>query len=216
MKINKDDLLKIILGLSFLVLLVVIAMSGSTSKNNKNTSNNNSNKPIVEEQDKNKTDNDKQPQKTIYDKLNQNNYSFVITLNVNNLEKNITGKVSDSTIEVTIDSQTIIRNISEFDNIDEDFKYINLEYIKRIIDLANINSKDEENNIIIYDVDVIDLLDIYNPDIEYDSFTVNEVDKITATFVDEYLKKVEIDYTNYFKYIDKNNNNLNITIEYNY
>ena len=214
MKIDKDDLLKIILGLSFLVLLVVIAMS--SSKNDNNTSNNNSNKPVVEEQNKDKTDSDKQPQKTIYDKLNQNNYSFVISLNVNNLEKKITGKVSNSTVEVTMESQTIIRNTSEFDNIDEDFKYINLEYIKRIIDLANINSKDEDNNIIIYDVDVIDLLDIYNPDIEYDSFTLNEIDKITATFNDEYLKKVEIDYTNYFKYIDENNNNLNIIIEYNY
>lgn len=214
MKIDKNNLLKIMLGLSFLVLLVVIAMSAS--KNDGNASNNNQNKPAVEEQDKEENYKEDQPIKTIYDKLNQNNYSFNITLNINNIEKNITGRVSGSTVEITMDSQTIIRNISEFNNIDEEFKYINIEYIKRIIDLANINSKDEDNNIIIYDVDIIDLLDIYNPDIDYDSFTVNEIDKITATFSYEYLKKLEIDYSNYYKYIDKNNNNLNITIEYNY
>ena len=215
MKIDKNDVLKIILGLSFIVLLLAITMSDDNNQTN-NKNNNINNKPIIEN---NKNDGDKpnkEPVKTIYDKLNTNNYSFTSTINVNNLEQYITGIINNSTVDVVIDNQNIIRNIDEFNNINENFKYINIDYLKRIIDLANINSKDEDNNIITYDIDIIDLIDIYNPEIDYDSFNINQVDKMIITFNDGYIKNIEIDYTNYFKYIDSSNNNLNIKIEYNY
>ena len=215
MELNKTDALKIMLGLSFVVLLLVLAMSTNDNKNN--VDNNIDNKPSIEN-NKNEEDKDteKEPVKTIYDKLNQNNYSFTSTININNIEQNITGIVNKPTIDVTIDNQNMIRNIDDFNNINENFKYINVEYLKRIIDLATINTKDEDNNIITYDVDIIDLLDIYSPELEYDSFNVTGVDKIIVTFSDGYIKNIEADYTNYFKYIDNTNNNLNIKIEYNY
>lgn len=215
MNIDKTDFLKIMLGLSFLVLLLVITMTANDNKNNVN--NNVNNKPSIEN-NKNEEDKDteKEPVKTIYDKLNENNYSFVVNLNINNYEQYITGRVNNETVEVTIDSQTIIRNISEFNNINDNFKYINFDYLKRIIDLASLENKDEENNIITYQVDIIDLIDIYNPLIDYDSFNLTGVDKIVVTLDNGYIKKLEIDYSNYFKYIDNGNNNLNITIEYNY
>lgn len=215
MELNKTDALKIMLGLSFVVLLLVLAMSANDNKNN--VDNNIDNKPSIEN-NKNEEDKDteKEPVKTIYDKLNKNNYSFTSTININNIEQNITGIVNKSTIDVTIDNQNMIRNIDDFNNINENFKYINVEYLKRIIDLATINNKDEDNNIITYDVDIIDLLDIYSPELEYDSFNVTGVDKIIVTFSDGYIKNIEANYTNYFKYIDNTNNNLNIKIEYNY
>jgi len=215
MEINKTDILKIMLGLSFIVLLLVMAMSANDNKNN--VDNNVNDKPNIEN-NKNEEgkDTENEPIKTIYDKLNQNNYSFTSTININNIEQNITGIVNKSTIDVTIDNQNMIRNIDDFNSINDNFKYINVDYLKRIIDISNINNRDEENNIITYDVDVIDLLDIYSPELEYDSFDVTGVDKIIVTFNDGYIKNIEANYTNYFKYIDNNNNNLNIKIEYNY
>lgn len=215
MNIDKTDFLKIMLGLSFLVLLLVITMTAS--KNREDNPVNNNERPVV---DNNKTDDEqeenKEPVKSIYDKLNENNYSFVASLNINNYEQYITGRINNETVEVAIDSQTIIRNISEFNNINDNFKYINFDYLKRIIDLASLENKDEENNIITYQVDIIDLIDIYNPLIDYDSFNLTGVDKIVVTLDNGYIKKLEIDYSNYYKYIDSGNNNLNITIEYNY
>jgi len=215
MEINKTDILKIMLGLSFIVLLLVMAMSANDNKNNVD---NNVNDKINIENNKNEEgkDTENEPIKTIYDKLNQNNYSFTSTININNIEQNITGIVNKSTIDVTIDNQNMIRNIDDFNSINDNFKYINVDYLKRIIDISNINNRDEENNIITYDVDVIDLLDIYSPELEYDSFDVTGVDKIIVTFNDGYIKNIEANYTNYFKYIDNNNNNLKIKIEYNY
>lgn len=216
MKIDKNDALKIILGLSFIILLFAITMSNDNNQTNNQNNDINNNKPIIEN-NKNDTDKpNKEPEKTIYDKLNKNNYSFTSTINVNNLEQHITGTINNSTVDIIIDNQNIIRNIDDFNNINENFKYINIDYLKRIIDLANINNKDENNNIITYDIDIIDLIDIYNPEIDYDSFNIVEVDKMIITFNDGYIKNIELDYTNYFKYIDSNNNNLNIKIEYNY
>lgn len=203
MKINKNTILKIIFLLSFLVLILIIFSVFNDSKVNENRNQTNKEEEKVNEIKIN-----------IYEKLNQNKYSFIVNSNINNYEKYITGRVNKNTVNVTIDNETIIRNIGDFNTIDDMFKYINIDTLKLIIDLASINSKND--NIITYDIDVIDLLDIYNSEIEYDSFTFDSTDKIIITFENNYIKKIDLDYSNYFKFIDHNNTNFNINIEYNY
>lgn len=204
MNINKTKILKIILLIS-LIILISIMLNLIFSNDVSNKLDNITNKEETKEN---------QDQITIYDKLNENKYSFKVTSNINNVEEYIEGNIEKNTVTVNINNNSIIKNTKDFNSIRPYFQYINLDNIKTMIDLSLIKSKEKDK--IIYEIDIFDLVDMYNYTLEYDPFSKPVNDTITVTFIDEYIKTIDLNLNNYYKFINKDNSNLNIKIEYIY
>jgi len=201
MKIDENDVLKIAIGLIFIIFLVIIVRGNDKVKVNDNKDNNKDNE-IKEEIKEEKED--------IYSKIDKGNYSFTYNININDNKEDINGTVKDNIINI---DNLYNGDIKEFNNIKGYFKYLNIESIKEILDLSYCDNKD---NIYNCTIDTFDLIDIYNSDIEYDSFTSSSSNKIKLVLIDNYISEIELDYTNYYKYLNKDNSKFNINIKYNY
>ena len=74
---------------------------------------------------------------------------------------------------------------------------------------------EEKEGKINYEIDPIDILDIYAPDILYDEFANYDSDFISIYYQNDYITKMELDFNNYQRIVTGNNTDtLKIVLEY--
>lgn len=202
MKIDENDVLKIAIGLIFVIFLIIIARGNDKVKVNDNKDNNKNNSQIKEEV--------KEEKENIYSKIDKGNYSFIYNININDKNENIIGSVNNNILNI---DNLYNGDMKDFNNIKDYFKYLNIESIKEVLDLSYCDNKD---NVYTCSIDTFDLIDIYNSDIEYDSFNNSTSNIIKLILIDNYISEISLDYTNYYKYLDKGNTKFNINIKYDY
>ncbi|MEG2564466.1 MAG: hypothetical protein RSA48_03485 [Bacilli bacterium] len=160
------------------------------------------------------------------------NYNFVYTIKENDNTAIFTGKTFDNKQEFTSIINGKTRNFYKLgDNYlsKENSKYVvttNPYLYPTFLDLTKLNAvldlgeAKEASNISTYTVAVLDIFDVFTPDIDYDGFEIAKIkdDKIIVTRANNNITKVEYDLSNFIDYYSKltkgHVSKLTITLEY--
>lgn len=96
-------------------------------------------------------------------------------------------------------------------------QFWDIELLKKIIDRS---SYKEEDGVRVYSLDTIDFMDYFYPNVEYDGFSIAEIEdnQILVTVKDDMIAKVEMDLSNGSQYhaslTKEGYQTLNIILEY--
>lgn len=215
---NKDTILALI-GILFFIALAFVARTTITKEQKpkeepKPTATN------IEESDK--KDNEQQ---SILESLKQTNYHFTYTITENGQTEMIDGKANANKMKFTIFgnqkeeyaklSDNYLKLINgKYEIIKNEirpyFKYITLDEVEKILN-ESLSKKEDET--LIFTVDVIDLLDQYT-EIEYTGFEEFKDDQIKVLTQGNQITKIEIDYSNYFSYMNKTTSSFQVVMEF--
>lgn len=212
---NKDNVIAII-GIIFFVILAIFARFNATSSN-KNSNNNN--QDVVEKENNDSKTEQEQEQIISYDFTytidNNNQISIVEGKRYNNKQKfsiiengkkQEYAKIEDSYLKLEENKYDILNG-----NINDYFKYLELDDIKEFTEYS---VSEEKNDNKVYEIDVPDLIDKYNFELEYNSFNDFETDSITIEYDKEKIKKITLDYSNYFSYITNSTYKFKVTMSF--
>ena len=157
---------------------------------------------------------------------NYNNYEYKINLNINDVLFDLDGKRYDNKYEFIFEDNTYSFDNS---NLNTDNNFMNLnndiinvfnytpDLINNIIENSEIISEKKliTDNILIkeYSIKLDKYMEIL--DVNFDKY--NEEDKIDILVSEknDYVIKIELDLSNFYKYFEENYNKYEITINYN-
>lgn len=161
------------------------------------------------------------------DSLKQNNYGYIYTFTTTTSKEKITGKIYNNKEKFTIinnettlegarlgEDYLILENGNfHFSNVpSENIKYTNTS---NLISLLNLSSFEEKKDRFEYEIEPIDMFDIYSPDFIYDEFLDYGTDHAYVYYDNKNISKIEISLNNYQKAITNNQSDtLTITLEY--
>lgn len=222
---NKDKIFGVFF-LIFFIVLIIMVRTGSNPEEEKyqdsSDVNNYTSSEIENSDDDSKID--------IYQGIKGNNYSYTYTVNIDNKKEIITGKVYDNKEEFTIISNVKEKYVrigdnyfkvenSKYIDVNKDdirsyFKYIDISNIDKITGIST-KDKTTDEYTLLYNIQITDLIDEYNFDIYYDPFEDYSSDKVSMNIdSNKMLKLIEIDYSNYYKFVNSKDTNFNVTLEY--
>lgn len=216
----KNGIMLVLMILFFAAL--VIPLRNSNNKEPNNNSNNKNNKP-----NNNIIDNNNESSIKGINYLKDNNYAYIYTFELPEYKEKITGKIYNNKEKFTIinNNQTIeaarlgndyliLQNGNfQFTNVPSDnLKYANIKNLQALLEMSIFEEKEGK---ITYEIDPIDTLDIYAPDILYDEFANYNSDSVSIYYQNDYITKIKIDFNNYQSIVTGNNKNtLKIVLEY--
>jgi len=211
---NKDNVIALV-GIIFFVILAIFARF--------NTSDN----PPTDKKDNEIIENENQ-ESTEETKEEITSYNFTYTVDNNNQISIIEGKAYNNKQKFSIIENSIKQEYAKLEDnylklengiyeilkgdINDYFKYLELE---DIIDFTEYSVYEEDDDIKTYEIDIPDLIDKYNFELEYDSFSEFKSDKITIEYDKEEIEKITLDYSNYFSYITNSNYKFKVTMNFN-
>ena len=211
---NKDNVIAII-GIIFFVVLAIFARFST----NDNVVNDNKDNEVVE--NKNEETTEDTPEKIV-------SYNFTYTVDNNNQISIIEGKVYNNKQKFWIIENGIKQEYAKLEDnymhlingtyeilkgdINEYFKYLELNDIIEFTEYSIFEEKDDTKT---YEIDVPDLIDKYNFELEYDSFSDFKSDSITVEYDKNNIEKITLDYSNYFSYITNSNYKFKVTMNFN-
>ncbi len=215
----KNGIMLVLMILFFTALIIPLRNSNNNEPSNKNNKPNN--KP-----NNNIIDNNESSIKGIK-YLNNNNYAYIYTFELPQYKEKITGKIYSNKEKFTIinNNQTIeaarlgndyliLQNGNfQFTSVPSDnLKYTNIKNLQALLEMSIFEEKEGKIN---YEIDPIDILDIYAPDILYDEFANYDSDFISIYYQNDYITKMELDFNNYQRIVTGNNTDtLKIVLEY--
>lgn len=208
----------------FVIMIVFFAFLALTARSNNGSNTNNNDK------DSNKpsstTSNEESSIKGI-SAIKNNNYAYIYTFDTGITKEKITGKIYNNKEKFTIINNTstiegarlgedylILENGNfRFNSIpSENIKYTNSKNLATLLELSPFDEKKEK---VEYEIDLIDMFDIYNPDFVYDEFSDYTPDQAYVYYENENISKIELVLNNYQKIITNNKDaSLTITLEY--
>lgn len=213
---NKDNIIAII-GIVFLVTLAMFARFDTTS--NESNKDNNDNNDTIEKENQN---NQEEIEEESY------NYEFNYTIDNNKKISIIEGKTYNNKQKFSIIEDGVKKEYAKLEDnylrlengqyeilttdINDYFKYLDLDDIQEFVDYS---IYDEDEHVKTYQIDITDLIDKYNIETEYDSFSDFKDDSITVEESNGKLKKIVLDYSNYFSYITNSTYTFKVTMNFN-
>lgn len=169
---------------------------------------------------------------SIFKGITNQNYHYVITVRTDNRTVIYDGKqysnksmftkiadgksivyyqVGDNYLEKQGEATVVVENPYE------NSQFWDVELLKKIIDRSTYK---EEDGVRVYSLDAVDFMDYFYPSIEYDGFSIAEVEdnQVFVTVKDDMIAKVEMDLSNGSQYhaslTKEGYQTLNITLEY--
>lgn len=224
-EITKEERIKntvmCVIMLLFFGFLAISARSndGNTVNNNNqnNKDNNNSGSNITNEESNIKGINN----------LKNNNFAYIYTFVTGTTKEKMTGKIYNNKEKFTIINNTttiegarlgddyliLENNDFKFSSIpSENIKYTNT---KTLITLLELSAFEERKERVEYEIDLIDMFDLYSPDFIYDEFADYKSDKAYVYYQNENISKIELVLNNYQQKITNTQDaTLTITLEY--
>lgn len=213
---NKDNVIAII-GIIFFVILAIFARFNTTSDNINNESENK--QEVAENENK---DTDKENKEEIV------SYNFTYTVDNNNQISIIEGKTYNNKQKFSIIENGVKQEYAKLEDsylklgeneyeilkgdINDYFKYLELNDIIEFTEYSIFEEKDDTKT---YEIDVPDLIDKYNFELEYDSFSDFKSDSITVEYDKNNIEKITLDYSNYFSYITNSTYKFKVTMTFN-
>lgn len=214
---NKDSIIAII-GIIFFIILAIIARK-TTMQTQEQPQATPTPSPIATEETI--------PQKDILESLKNKNYHFTYTIVEGEKTEIIDGKVNGNKMKFTIigDQREEYAKISDSylklikgnyqittSQIRFYFPYLQIQTIEEVLKQSTQKKKE---NILYYTVDTIDLLDQYT-EIEYTGFEERRDNQIKIITTDDgKIERIEIDYSNYYFYLNNVEKTFKITMELN-
>ena len=217
---TKDKLFGIFFIIFFAVLVIMIRTGNANNDGEFDDQNNTSSgdyDEIIEDED----------MKNMYSGINNKNYEYTYTINIDNHKEIITGKafnnkekfsiISNGKEEYAILSGNYLKlennNYKVVDKINDYYKYLDLNIIKKLILLSE--TEDETDQYIVYKIDITDLIDEYNFDVEYDGFEEYKPDRATYYLnKNGTIDKIVLDYSEYYTYVTKKQSTMVLTLEF--
>lgn len=211
---NKDNIIAIIGILFFIVLALMVRFSGGNDTNLEGGSVTPSPTPSV---------NDEKEEVDL-----STNYRFTYTIEYGSIKEVLDGKVYSSKAKFSILSSqkeeygklgnTYMRLVNgSYQVLDSPLvrsylPYIDLDSIRKVMSISI--SSTEEDDVFEYEVSLPDLLDTYT-DEDYDMFVEYPVDTLVVSYNKKgHFKKIEIDYSNYFTYLEKTTTTFKVKMEF--
>lgn len=161
------------------------------------------------------------------DALKNNNFAYIYTFDTGITKEKITGKIYNNKEKFTIINNTttlegarlgtdyliLENNNFKFSSIpSENIKYTDTT---NLLTLLNLSAFEEKKERVEYEIDLIDMFDLYNPEFLYDEFANYPSDKAYIYYENKNISKIELILNNYQKIITNNQEaTLTITLEY--
>lgn len=214
----KNGIMFFIMILFFGFLVMSIRTNDTTLKDNKEKNNN-----VID-------DNTSETTNSVIDGvdfLRKNNFSYIYTFETENKKEKITGKIYNSKEKFTLISENetlecarlgedyfvLKDNNYQFSEIPTtNLLYSNIESLTSLLEMSLFEEKKERWE---FEIDPIDMFDIYNPDFSYDSFSDYGTDNAYIYYNGNTISKIKLNLDNYQKTITNDSNaKLQITLEY--
>lgn len=224
--LNKDNIVAIIGIIFFIVLVIIVRVSPHTEPNEAKTPKESPAPTVTPTKNPDEKEQEDKEETTIFDLIDDKNYHYIYNVTNNDKIEIIEGeKNSNKEIFSILGNQKLKYgkvgdNYLKYENgnykiITEDirnyFTYIDIDSIKEILSISNAK---EEKEKIIFTIDITDLLDKYT-EIEYSGFDEFKDDTVTV-YCNENNQayKIELDYSNYFTYVNKTDTIFKVTMEF--
>jgi len=169
---------------------------------------------------------EEEKQESIQQPENEINYSYVFTVQNNNKREIITGKkIDDKKIFTIINeigstdyaklSNNYLKkengNYHIIENPSNNLKYLNVE---DIIELTLNTNSVQNGNVLTYTIPSYRIMKMYHPDRSIDSVDGTLMDYISMTLENNQLKKIDINFSNYYTVLNIYPSTLLITMEF--